>query len=105
MVSREEWKVLMLWAVAIGVTAATASQSGTLVLGSVFFLCTMGSLTAVRRVQSAHIEGILLLLWLIATGAMLATVPTPLGEVLGPLYFVCMLGSLITAQRAHRTQP
>ena len=105
MVSREEWKVLMLWAVAIGATAATTNQSGTLVLGSVFFVCTMGSLTAIRRAQSRHVEGILLLLWLVTIGAMLAIVPTPLGEVLGPLYFACMLGSLITAQRAHRTQP
>jgi uncharacterized membrane protein YkgB len=83
-------------------TAILASQATTFILGSVFFVCSVGSLIAIRQAQAAHVGGILLLSWLITMGAMLATVPSTAGELLGPLYFVCMIGSLVTAQRAYQ---
>ena len=102
MVNQHEWRILALWTVAIAATAVIAGNSHILALGGVFFICMVGSLTAIRRAAAQHVEWVMAALWIITTLAMLVlTADSHTGNVLGPLYFVCMVGCVLVARKAH----
>lgn len=103
MLSQYELRVLSLWAGAIVATALIAGPDVSLPLGSVFFICMVGSLMVLSQAWKRRVEWIFLLFWAGATVAMLfITADSSKSNVLGPLYFVCMVASIYTARQAYR---
>ncbi len=102
--SREEWRIMGLWAVAVLATALLARVEGTIILGSVFFVGMAGSLYAVRRARPHHsLEGVHIVLWLLVTAVLISLEGNSVAaQVLGPVYFVCMVGCVAIAHRAYR---
>lgn len=102
MASRSEWRILVLWAIALVVTALIADNGNIFMMGGIFFICIVGSLLAIRKAATVHVEAIIVVMWLIALAALLASIDEAKANYLAPVYFVCMLGSVFTTRKAYQ---
>jgi hypothetical protein len=102
MISRGEWHILTLWGTALISTATIIRTQNPLLLGSVFLICMLSAISAIRLAPYFRVEPVMLILWLIALAAMLSVTEGTKAELLAPLYFVCMVVSFVIVRRAHK---